>query len=125
MFALFEQASESKLDGKCDHNLPAFLETPMVLLVGFFFSVKELYQIHTSVETEVYQGCLQGGGQRFLCFSDSVYCIYMLQAGAKCVMPMENIIYFNIAQDVEKKDADGYLYAYIFYMYAYIKSACA
>lgn len=41
MFALFEQASESKLDGKCDHNLPAFLETPMVLLVFFFFQVKK------------------------------------------------------------------------------------
>lgn len=41
MFALFEQASESKLDGKCDHNLPAFLETPMVLLVFFFFQVEK------------------------------------------------------------------------------------
>jgi len=43
MFALFEQASESKLDGKCDHNLPAFLETPMVLLVFFFFSGKKAF----------------------------------------------------------------------------------
>lgn len=69
----------------------------------------------------MYRGCLQGGVQRFLCFSDNVYCICMLQADARYVMPMENIMYLNIAYDVEKKDVDSYLYTYIFDMYAYIK----
>lgn len=59
--------------------------------------------------------------QGFLGFSDSVYYIYMLQTGARCVMPMENIMYFSITHDMEKKDLDSYLYTYIFDRYAYIK----
>lgn len=59
--------------------------------------------------------------QRFLCFSSSVDYIYMLQAGARCVMPIENIMHFNIAHDVGKKVVDSYLYTYVFERYAYIK----
>lgn len=39
----------------------------------------------------------------FCGLGDSVYCIYVLQAGESCVMPLEKIMYFNIARDVEKK----------------------
>ena len=39
----------------------------------------------------------------FCGLSDSVYCMYILQTGARCVMPLDKITYFNIAYDVEKK----------------------
>lgn len=42
----------------------------------------------------------------------------MLQAGARFVMPLENIILHMMW---EKKDVDSYLYMYIFDRYAYIK----
>lgn len=68
MFALFEKASERKLDGKCDHNLPAFLETPMVLLVFFFFQVKSFNKYILLQKVKCTEVVHKHGVQRFLCF---------------------------------------------------------
>lgn len=53
--------------------------------------------------------------------SDSAYCIYILQAGARCVMPLEKITYFNIAHDVEKKISIAIYTSIYLDRYAYIK----
>lgn len=121
MFALFEQASESKLDGKCDHNLPAFLETPMVLLVFFFFQVKKKKKEEALTNTYF---CGSWSALRlftemlfkyFYGLSDSAYCIYIAQAAARrCATGDDNVFQYCMWHEKRYKYLCRYIFRQIF-----------